>query len=301
VEDRPQRAHAHANVSLVSCMRGDLPRARRAAEVAWELIAEEEDTAIRFVTPDPGMQILYSFALTEWLMGRHVRAEALSRQGVERAPDPYRRVASLFFHGHLAGLLRSIDEVDRADRELERLQEEYGYGLPYAYEATRKGWLLWQRGDTDAAIACLQEGPSLTRATGVGMHTTFLLATLAEVRLSRGEADEGLAAIAEAFVFAERTDERYLEAELHRLRGELLLLEPHVEAATGAFERALAIARRQGARSLELRAATSRARLLKREGHKAEARELLTSVYAGFTEGFETTDLQDAKVLLDSL
>ena len=110
-----------------------------------------------------------------------------------------------------------------------------------------------------------------------------------------------LDAIDEAFAFAEKTGERYLEAELHRLRGELLLLESRVEAAADAFERALAVARRQGARSLELRAATSQARLLKRDGRKAETRELLSSVYSAFTEGFETPDLQDAKALLDSL
>jgi tetratricopeptide (TPR) repeat protein len=250
VDDRPLRAHAHANASTVAAMKGDLPRARRAAKVAWELIAEEEDPAIRFVTSDPGVQTLYSAALTEWLMGRPARAEALSRRGVERAPDPYRRVASLLFRGHLVALLRSIDEVDRVGRELERLQEEHGFGLPYAYDPAREGLLLWKRGNSDAAVARIQEGISLTRATGVGMHTTFLLATLAEVRLSRGEADEGLDAIEEAFAFAEKTGERYLEPELHRLRGELLLLEPRVEAATDAFERALAIARRHGARAL---------------------------------------------------
>jgi adenylate cyclase len=196
--------------------------------------------------------------------------------------------------------MRSIGEMEQVDLKLERLQEEYGFGLTYPYGPARKGRLLLQRGDSDAAIACMQEGLSASCKTGSGFHTTFLLATLAEVRLSRGEAEEGLAAIGEAFAFADKTGERYLEAELHRLRGELLLLAPHVEAATEAFERALAIARGQGARSLELRAATSHARLLKRDGHKSEARDLLSSVYAGFTEGLETPDLQDAKALLDS-
>jgi adenylate cyclase len=247
------------------------------------------------------VQILYSAALTEWLMGFPARAEALSGRCLERSTDPYRRVASLLFHGHLACLLRSIDEVDRVNRELERLQKEYEYGLPYAYEPARAGLLLWKRGDSEAAVAHMQKGLSLMRATGVEMHTTFLLALLAEVRLSRGEADVGLAAIEEAFVFAEKTGERYLEGELHRLRGELLLLEPHVEAATEAFERALTVARRQGARTLELRAATSQARLLKREVREAEARDLLYPVYAGFTEGFETPDLQDATAILKSL
>jgi tetratricopeptide (TPR) repeat protein len=300
----PLRAHAHAHASYLSVLKGELPSARRDAKVAWELLTENRSTAIRFVTSDPGVQTLYSAALTEWLMGYPARAEELSRRGVERARDagdPFRRVASSLFRGHVAGLLRSIDEVDRADRDLQGLQEEYGFDLPYPCDPSRKGFLLWQRGDSDAAVARLQEGLSSTHAAGTRWHTTFLLATLAEVRMARVEAEDGLDTIEEAFVFAEQTGERYLEAELHRLRGELLLLEPRVEAATHAFERALAIARRQGARSLELRAATSQARLLKREGHKAEARDLLTPVYSGFTEGFETPDLQDAKALLDSL
>jgi tetratricopeptide (TPR) repeat protein len=301
VSNPPLRAHAHANVLLVAAMKGDLPRARRAAEAAWELIKDVEDTAIRFVTSEPRIQILYSAALTEWLMGRPAHAAALSERSKTLANDPYRRVASLMFREHLACLQRSTEQADRIGRELDRLREEYGYGLPYAYDPAREGLLLWKRGDSDAAIARMQEGLSLMRATGVQMHTTFLLATLAEVRLARGEAEEGLAEIEEAFAFAEKTGERYLEAELHRLRGELLLLEPRVEAATHAFERALAIARHQGALSLELRAAMSQARLLKREGRKTEARDLLSPVYAGFTEGFETPDLQDAKTLLDSL
>ena len=163
--------------------------------------------------------------------------------------------------------------------------------------------LLWQRGDSDAAIACLQEGLLDKPRDGRSWRCTppFSWPRSPRCDWQRGEAEDGLDAIEEAFAFAEKTGERYLEAELHRLRGELLLLEPRVEAAADAFERALAIARRQGARSLELRAATSQARLWKREGREAEARDLLSSVYAGFTEGFETPDLQDAKALLDSL
>jgi ATP/maltotriose-dependent transcriptional regulator MalT len=123
----------------------------------------------------------------------------------------------------VARLLRSTEQLDAIGRELERLQQEYGYGLPDAYDHAREGFLFWKRGDSDAAVARLQEGLSVMRAARVEIHTTFVLATLAEVRLSRGEAEDGLAAIGEAFAFADKTGERYLEAELHRLRGELLL------------------------------------------------------------------------------
>jgi tetratricopeptide (TPR) repeat protein len=210
IDDRPLRALTQANVSIVALMKGELQRARHAAEVSWELIAEEENYGIPRVTSDPAVQALYSGALAEWLMGYPERAEALARRSAERTNDPYRQEVTLFFRGHLAGLMRSIGEMEQVDLELERLQEEYGFGLTYPYGPARKGWLLLQRGDSDAAIACMQEGLSASRKTGSGLHTTFLLATLAEVRLARREAEEGLAVIEDALGFADEKGERYL-------------------------------------------------------------------------------------------
>jgi predicted ATPase len=112
-----------------------------------------------------------------------------------------------------------------------------------------------------------------------------------------------LQALAEAHTLVEQHEERWWEAEIHRLRGVLLLRQtgtPQAEAETW-LQRALDIARRQEAKSLELRAAMSLSRLWQQQGKQAEAQQLLAEVYGWFTEGFDTADLQDAKVLLAAL
>jgi tetratricopeptide (TPR) repeat protein len=125
----------------------------------------------------------------------------------------------------------------------------------------------------------------------------------AENRCSAGEVEEGLAVVAEAVEFVVKTGERMAEAELHRVKGELLSARTPADqaGAEASFRDALEIARRQRAKLWELRAAMSLARLWQRQGRKDEARELLAPVYDWFTEGFDTRDLKEAKALLDDL
>ena len=112
-----------------------------------------------------------------------------------------------------------------------------------------------------------------------------------------------MAALEEALALTEQTGERYYEAELYRPKGERLLqhIAPDVSQAEACFHQALAIARRQQAKSLELRAAMSLARLWQCQGKRVEARQLLADVYGWFTEGFDTADLQEAKALLEEV
>jgi predicted ATPase len=118
-----------------------------------------------------------------------------------------------------------------------------------------------------------------------------------------GEPEAGLTALAEALTLADTTGERWYEPELYRLKGELLLQQnaDYQAEAEDCFHHALDIARNQQAKSLELRAATSLARLWQQQGKRDEARQLLGDVYNWFTEGFDTADLKDAKALLDAL
>jgi predicted ATPase len=157
------------------------------------------------------------------------------------------------------------------------------------------------------------------RAAGAEIERQYWLALLVEVYAKMGQHEQGRDALAEARAIVDKTGERWWEAELHRLEGELTLKQfgvrsaefgvtnpqpptpaPQVEAE-GHFLKALAVARRQQAKSLELRAAMSLARLWQQQGKKAEARQLLAPVYHWFTEGFDTKDLQEAKALLDVL
>jgi predicted ATPase len=115
--------------------------------------------------------------------------------------------------------------------------------------------------------------------------------------------DEGLRTIDESFPIIERTGQRQHEAEVHRLRGELLLAQDSSNAAHSekSFRTAIEIARKQRAKSWELRATTSLAQLLAKQGRRDEARAMLAEIYGWFTEGFDTLDLKDAKALLDEL
>jgi predicted ATPase len=138
---------------------------------------------------------------------------------------------------------------------------------------------------------------------------SYYLALLADAQGQEGQPGKGLATLAEALDFVQRTDERFWEAELYRLKGTLTLqqqsqVESHkskVEEAEECFLRAVEIARQQQAKSLELRAVMSLSRLWQSQGQREEARQMLAEIYHWFTEGFDTKDLQEAKALLEEL
>jgi len=140
-------------------------------------------------------------------------------------------------------------------------------------------------------------------ATGTETCMTRLNARLAEACVKVGRAEEGLAAI-DGFGVLNRHDERYYEAELFRLKGDLLLIQGNTSSESeveSCFQKALEVSRRLKAKSLELRAAMSLSRLKQKQGKKDEARKLLQKIYGWFTEGFDTGDLKEAKALLDDL
>src|SRR5262249_31386994 len=159
------------------------------------------------------------------------------------------------------------------------------------------------QGQGEEGIAQLRQGLAAWQATGARGGGPYYLAMLAEAYGQGGQAEEGLRVLAEALALVNTGGERRHEAELYRLKGELLLarfVESHTEAET-CFRQALAVARSQQARALELRASMSLSRLWQRQGKRAEAHQLLAEVYGWFSEGFDTVDLQEAKALLEAL
>jgi class 3 adenylate cyclase/predicted ATPase len=215
------------------------------------------------------------------------------------------------------------------------LSAEQGYMQVLAAAAILRGWGVAMQGKEEEGLAHLHQGLAAWQATGAGRERSHFLALLAEASGKAGQVEKGLNALAEALAMIDKTGERYYEAELYRLRGELtlaqsrvqgvasrvqetqkatgkaqkanglphpqsLILEPESEAE-GCFVQAIAIAQKQQAKSLELRASTSLARLWQQQGKQKEAHALLAEVYGWFTEGFGTKDLQEAKALLESL
>jgi predicted ATPase len=144
----------------------------------------------------------------------------------------------------------------------------------------------------------------LATLQAMGATRPRLLLLLAEAYGRTGQPDQGLCVLDEALALIQKTTARCSEAELHRLRGELLLMQSAggAEAAAEAcFQRAIDLARQQQAKSWELRAAMSLCRLWQRQGKRDEARQLLAGIYGWFTEGFDTPDLKDARALLEEL
>jgi tetratricopeptide (TPR) repeat protein len=160
-----------------------------------------------------------------------------------------------------------------------------------------------QQGNPNDGIADIREAMDRRRRMGMGAVWPWFLALYADGCGALGDLDEGLRALDEALDWVHRNDERLYAAEIHRLRGELLLRRENSDEAQAecCFERALEMAREQQAKSWELRAATSMSRLWQRQGRHNEARAVLSSVYDWFTEGFDTRDLREARVLLDDL
>ena len=183
------------------------------------------------------------------------------------------------------------------------LSGEQGSAQWFARGTILRGWALAWRGQGAEGLAQMCQGLSAFRATGAEINRTYFLALLAEGYRGTGKVKEGLSVLAEALAAAHNSGERYCEAELLRLKGELLLLQSadqHAEAEA-YFHQALAIARRQQAKSWELRAAMSLGRLWQQQGKRTEAYDLLAPIYGWFTEGFDTADLQEAKALLEEL
>ena len=183
------------------------------------------------------------------------------------------------------------------------LSTEQGFSHWLAYGTTLRGWTLTAQGEGAEGIAQMRQGLVARRATRSELHRPRFLSMLAEAYGEVGQPEEGLTALVEALAIVDNTGERYWEAELHRRKGELLLIQQRqkVGEAEECFQKALDIARRQQAKSLELRAAMSLSRLWQQQGKQEEAHQLLAEIYGWFTEGFDTADLKEAKVLLEGL
>jgi predicted ATPase len=193
-----------------------------------------------------------------------------------------------------------------------------------AWGTILQGWVLTEQGQGEEGIIQIRQGLADSQAMGAGAFRTYFLALLTEAYGKTGQVEEGLNVLAEALATANTTGERWYEAELYRLKGTLTLqwanqkakgkkqkakietdprsLNPDPQGEAEAyFLKAIGIAQKQQAKSLELRASTSLARLWRSQGKNAEAHQMLSEIYNWFTEGFETKDLQEAKALMEEL
>jgi predicted ATPase len=231
--------------------------------------------------------------------GRARMAEALS--AARQLGHVHSLAFVLVFACGIESLTGSPHETRRRAEEMVALSTEHGFPLWLGFGIRDCGWSLTALGQPQEGLGLLTEGLSVVRATGAVLGTPQTLILLAEAYGQLGRTVEGQNSFVEAAQIIEMTDERYFEAELHRLRGDLLVATGDRVAAEQSYQQALAVAQRQRARFWELRAAMSMARLWRDQGKRTDARDLLAPVYGWFTEGFDTLDLKEAKALLEQL
>ena len=261
-------------------------------------------SVISLLGADAQPLILAECGLTRWILGYPAQAADLSCQGLTRARSDgdvaLLSVVLLYaaLHHQLAG---DWATTMREAEELLGLSDARGSTYFSAAATALRGWALARQGRTDQGLLEMR-GALAAHAAGSNSRT-FEWGRLAEIYGGAGQPGAGLELIENALEQVSRTGERILETDLHRIRGELLLAEnpENCDAAEQSIRRAIEIAQRQKAKSWELRATRILACLLMKQGRRDEARVILAEIYNWFTEGFDTADLIDAKVLLEEL
>jgi class 3 adenylate cyclase/predicted ATPase len=253
--------------------------------------------------PDPQVRAVLSLSFTLSYLGyvdqaRLRRDEALREA---RRLSPYTLAIALAFTSRSFWAIEGVKAAQtmlRSANELSAISREHDFPLMSTYGDLIRGWCMGALGQTAEGLTLLLQGIAALGASG---NLPFYILTLAEVYGIAARPEEGLNCLAKAANVIEMTTERWAEAEIHRMRGTLLVSTHESAAAEDSYRHALTVARRQSAKFWELRAALDLARLWRDQGKRSEARDLLAPVYGWFTEGFDTPVLRDAKALLDEL
>jgi class 3 adenylate cyclase/tetratricopeptide (TPR) repeat protein len=244
-------------------------------------------------------------ALALWHLGYPDQARKVDRETRELA----RTIGHLFSLGHAVDFTACLyyfcrlgAEVQAAGEEELALGTEQGFQLWQALGTLHKAAGMLLHGRREEALPLLLKGLKAFRSTGAELRVPYYLSMVGDAYTQARQFEDALKTLNEGLAVAEKNDDRFQEAELYRLKGELLLAKsPDQAAAEVCFRQAIETAQRQQSRAWELRASMSIARLWQRQNRRAEARNLLAAVFGTYTEGFTTPDLIDAAALLDSL
>jgi predicted ATPase len=323
---------AQGPLAQTLCMQGEPVLARKHLQRVVALYEPHRHrTLVVRCGYDPGVYAHTMEAWVLWMLGYPVQALQRSHEALTLArtqAHPFTLALTLATIVILQHMRREGEVTLEYVQASVDLSTEHGFPYLTAIGTVLQGWELTRLEQVTAGLTQMREGLAALRAMGAEILRPNMLALLADACQCSGQFEDGLDALEEALVTAKQHTEHFYEAELHRLKGELILrqwrqasaqpaprdIQPiqatsgermdlaplHLEAEV-CFQQAITIARRQQAKSWELRAALSLSRLWQQHGQHAAARALLAPIYGWFTEGFDTADLQEARALLDAL
>jgi predicted ATPase len=255
---------------------------------------------------DIRVALLASRSACMWLLGYPAASRIDVGRAIKYARETGQPITLMFALQHSGS-----DNVFRGDYaaanaslgELVDLADESGVSYWKVIGTALLGWLFAATGKAPDAVRAITSGITSLRLAGATLYEPMHLQYLATAYAELGQLDDARRCIDDALDKVERSNERWCEAEVHRIAGEIVLKSPtpDLEKAKAYFDRALAVARAQQAKSWELRAVMSMVRLWRDRGRRDEARELLVSIYTWFSEGFDTLDLREARTLLNEL
>jgi predicted ATPase len=330
IQDPALLLEAHLALGYALYFLGEFIPAREHSEQGVALYNPQQHRSLAFLYggTDPGMGCRVLAAQALWSLGYPAQALKRSNEALILARELSHPHSMAFALGVAARVCQFHQERQAAQERAEAaisLSTEHGFPFWLGWASVLRGWAVAEQGEGEEGITQIRQGLAVYRATGAEVNQSYFLALLTEAYGVAGQTEEGLTVLAEALTLVGGTGERMWEAELYRLKGELTLqreardwrletgpssqapsLKPPVpsgvaQEAEEYFLKAIDVARKQQAKSLELRASTSLARLWQQQGKGAEAHATLSEVYNWFTEGFDTKDLQEAKALLEEL
>ena len=305
--DSPEAGVAHRAAGMTHWFGGEYREARDHLERALALFrpGRDDDLAFRF-GHDAGVAAMLYLALTLWPLGDIGRAVPLVRDAEARIPD-LTHVGTREFgkvHAALFGLMRGdLSRTMSNAAELARLTREHDLPMWRAYAVFLEGWVSAQSSPAGGGLADMRRGIELLREQNVLLYDGLLQIALADAEARAGDVDRALAVLDEALATSERIGHRSFDAELHRARGEILLKRDPANPAPAeeALQTAVAVAKRQGTRSFELRAAASLAKLYQSTARPAQAHGVLAPALEGFAPTPEMPEIAEAHALLAAL
>jgi DNA-binding winged helix-turn-helix (wHTH) protein/predicted ATPase len=284
---------------------GELPRAREQFEEVIHLYHFERHSKLAVVY-DPGLTALSLVAPLLWTLGYPDQAvkrrdEALAL--AQALSSPHNLLFALAYTAFLHQRRHESNSVQVTAERIIALSTEHGLTQLMPEGSAYRGWALAQDGNSEEGIALIQQSLAMARAAGTQLSLPYFHLFLAEAFTTADRLNEAMSALTEVESLSRHQGAHLWDVEIFRLKGELLLRQGDFnrDEAQNCFQRAIEIGRTQSAKSLELRATMSLARLLANQNRRDEAHSLLAEIYNWFTEGFDTTDLREAKLLLDQL